>query len=584
MKPERDAEGETKEEPRRRRGLLLLGLALVAFLAHAYFLRGIVEDAFITFRFARNLASSHGIVWNAGEPPVEGYTNFSWLALSALFFRLDWDVPRLMQAAGVAASVATLVLSYRFARKLFGMPPEHAAIPAACLAASGPFASWSTSGMETTFFAFLLLASAYAFCRWVASQRALHLGLAFGLLLLATLTRPEGFFVFALLAALSFALVLAARRPLSKWALVLPVYVVPFLVYFVWRFEYFGYPLPNTFYAKTGGGLLQALRGVRYTALFALQYVTPWLLVLVPLAWEVVPKFANLERPKRPSLSWLEARAPVIVCAVLAVVYVAYVAAIGGDYMAMYRFFVPALPFSYLLAGLAVHELFQRGLPHRLRGYLSAALFAFALVLTLWPSMPVKVAALEKPSFMHGTLQGVAYERWCVARYTLIGRFFDEYGGKRGKSLAVGPIGAVGHYARMPIHSTYGIVDAHIAHGKSLKEPIGLGFPGHEKEDLLYVLGKNPDLILIAKRFSPEPLPYPDFSKEPQGEKITAIVRSRYVRRWVWLEDRVNRESGYFTFLERTGPAVTEGPVQSPSFVLDRGEPGKRNEEHAARR
>lgn len=49
----------------------------VAFLLHVIWLNCTAEDAFITFRFAKNLASGHGLVWNVGEPAVEGYPTFS---------------------------------------------------------------------------------------------------------------------------------------------------------------------------------------------------------------------------------------------------------------------------------------------------------------------------------------------------------------------------------------------------------------------------------------------------------------------------------------------------------------------------
>jgi len=62
------------------------------FVAHAFYLGVIAEDAFISFRFAKNLAIGNGLVWNAGEPPVEGYTNFLWVVISAAVLRAGLDV------------------------------------------------------------------------------------------------------------------------------------------------------------------------------------------------------------------------------------------------------------------------------------------------------------------------------------------------------------------------------------------------------------------------------------------------------------------------------------------------------------
>ncbi len=40
---------------------------------------GFVEDTYISFRYARNLAEGNGLVWNVGEKPVEGFTNLLWV-------------------------------------------------------------------------------------------------------------------------------------------------------------------------------------------------------------------------------------------------------------------------------------------------------------------------------------------------------------------------------------------------------------------------------------------------------------------------------------------------------------------------
>ena len=62
-----------------------LGIAaiiLLAFVYNANQYHFLGDDAFISFRYARNLAEGHGLVWNPGEA-VEGYTNFLWVVLMA---------------------------------------------------------------------------------------------------------------------------------------------------------------------------------------------------------------------------------------------------------------------------------------------------------------------------------------------------------------------------------------------------------------------------------------------------------------------------------------------------------------------
>jgi hypothetical protein len=98
------------------------------------------------------------------------------------------------------------------------------------------------AGLETLLFVALILASFYAYLRrwhWVLA----------GLLLLASLTRPEG-------VALAGVLLIACWLRGDRREVVVPallLYVVPGAAYFIWRYDYYGQLLPNTFYAKSAG-------------------------------------------------------------------------------------------------------------------------------------------------------------------------------------------------------------------------------------------------------------------------------------------------------------------------------------------
>src|SRR4051812_9442686 len=88
------------------RGLLLGAAAIYAVYAlrNSFEHEGkriftLFDDAMISMRYARNLAEGRGLVWNPGEQPVEGYTNFLWTLWMAV---LHWCSAR--PALGVIAS------------------------------------------------------------------------------------------------------------------------------------------------------------------------------------------------------------------------------------------------------------------------------------------------------------------------------------------------------------------------------------------------------------------------------------------------------------------------------------------------
>src|SRR5262249_11459660 len=103
------------QDVRVKRALLVV---IGAFLVHAWWLNCLAEDAYITYRFARNVAEGHGFVWNVGEPPIEGFTNFLWLLLCAAADRLHLDLPRFTQAVGLIAATITIAATWLFSRQV----------------------------------------------------------------------------------------------------------------------------------------------------------------------------------------------------------------------------------------------------------------------------------------------------------------------------------------------------------------------------------------------------------------------------------------------------------------------------------
>ncbi len=218
------------------------------------------EDAYITYRYARNLAEGHGIVWNIDEDPVEGGTEFLWTLLLAGTSRLtgmniEQSARTLNLAVGLLATLTLAVASFAFSGRR--LPP---ALFATLAFAAGPLSYHIRAGFATPLFTLLLLIITIALYRLAfspvaASRRhgAFHILPLAGLLL--GLTRPEG----TLFAGMAFAVALLlldgpGRRRLLLTTLLL--LAIPGAIYFIWRWRYFGYFLPNTFYVKNAGELL----------------------------------------------------------------------------------------------------------------------------------------------------------------------------------------------------------------------------------------------------------------------------------------------------------------------------------------
>ena len=142
-------------------------LALLGWLsATAWFL---CDDAFISFRYARNLLEGHGLVFNPGEY-VEGYTNFLWvLELAALWGLLGVPPEQAAPWLSVACTVGTLAALGLWCARLPMLRRRRLAAWMAfgLLCSSATFAVWTSGGgLETRQFTLFTTAAVLCLSLW----------------------------------------------------------------------------------------------------------------------------------------------------------------------------------------------------------------------------------------------------------------------------------------------------------------------------------------------------------------------------------------------------------------------------------
>jgi hypothetical protein len=166
---------------------------------HALWFRAVykgmsLDDAYISYRYADNLARGAGLIFNAGER-VEGYTNFLWVVLLSAFVRPFGDLKLPSQIVGVACTLLNLGMCAYALRRLFHLahPLADAAL-ALLVAGSGYVAAWSVGGLEGAFFGLLLTGAWLSY--WIEIERPGRRFPISALLFAAVaLTRAEGVFI-----------------------------------------------------------------------------------------------------------------------------------------------------------------------------------------------------------------------------------------------------------------------------------------------------------------------------------------------------------------------------------------------------
>jgi hypothetical protein len=273
-------------ERRRMSALFLVCLVyIVHYLVYCVPQPFFIEDAGITFAYARHLADGEGLVSYPGGERVEGYSNPLWTFLIAGMYKLyisPWVSSKLL---GAVFGLVTLPMVYGLVRRVRASDGIALLAPL-MLALSPQFVIWNASGLENSLYVMLLSSGMWRIMREVEDPR-LHPVSALLFFLLA-MTRPEGV-MYAAVAGFARAVFAALDRRWLSLLLWVLVFSVPLGLFHAWRFWYFSWPYPNTYYAKLGTGrafrpFSWTVKGWKYINGYLGDHGLVYALPLLPLA------------------------------------------------------------------------------------------------------------------------------------------------------------------------------------------------------------------------------------------------------------------------------------------------------------
>ena len=351
------------------------------FLANAW----LGDDAYITFRVVWNVLHGHGLVFNPGER-VQAYTHPLWMLLIGAAHAMTREFFFTALAVSYGFSLAAVLILVRNVRSLAG-----GIVAFLWLVSSKAFIDYTSSGLENPL-SYLLLALFYVrFCGMTAAPVADRDLRRFGLLAgLAFVNRMDSIVLYAI--PLGWLALRAWRRDDERLRPLLVAFAVPAIAWTVFATLYYGFPLPNTYYAKVATGIPASLM---YRQGFAYLLNSfghdPITLGTVGIAIALT----------------IRSSSPLRLAAISALMYVAYTISIGGDFMSG-RFFAMPFVVSHIatlrtIAGTDYH------LPA------AAILVLYNLVI---PLAPVKTTATYDAGWPWRSQNGIKDERGHYHRIT----------------------------------------------------------------------------------------------------------------------------------------------------------------------
>ncbi len=451
----------------------------------------VFDDSYIAFRFSENWAMGNGLTWNPGEDPVEGFTSFAWVFIGAFVQSIFGIPPHIaMIFAGVASWIAFMVLL--LPRMVDSNLPG---LFTALILSSNPYLAFHAfHGLETALHVLSLAVIAYLALRDFTFKNEAALVAAS---LFSFMVRPDALAFVLPLWAVRFAFL---RRKTIPGFLAL---VVLLGLYILIKWQWFGYPLPNTFYIKQGG------------LLSGLGYVKNYLVVLSPV-WLFLAFAAG-----RVGISKLLRDRIFVTLALPAAAFCLAYVKLNPVLGEGYRFLIPTLPLI-LLACLRACALSETRLAEAFSVY-GLAILSVGLLFGLQMYRE------------YGRLQSY---------FRAIDQTLVSTGHKLNKAsslspaplLATGDVGAIPYFSKLPTMDIIGLADETIAHDGLTHDYISRRNPDLLILQDLYLLKKGNPYELDLSRYSGI-LEAPERSHTGAGSTFQVVTTPSFITRYEHVTD-----------------------------------------------
>jgi len=286
--------------------------SLIIFIALVTLLAWQSDDAYHAYIMARNLVEGNGFVYNIGERATASSCPLFTLVCAAGYF-----IIRDMFFSSLLICIIFSSVAYYTVVKHFCKNKSQVMIAFVIFTGSYSFMSYTTAGLENCMLFFLasLFLVVYYENEAYDAKKLLRIAI---LISLITMTRMDAVLIFAPMACYAY----LVKRKNVKFGKAVGIGVLGLLPFILWEIFvtfYFGFPFPNTAYAKLGTNYPitdYLYRGVQYYLNAVLCdpiiLIVPFLVVIAVLI------------VKKADYFWTMAGV---------VLYGAYLLYIGGDFM-----------------------------------------------------------------------------------------------------------------------------------------------------------------------------------------------------------------------------------------------------------
>jgi hypothetical protein len=315
-----------------------------------------IDDANIYFVYMRNLSNGFGFVFNPGGERVEGFTSLLWTLIGSVFYLLFKNPEFIL----LSVNILLVSFSFYYAVSYIHLNDQNRSnyfsknsiLFLVVLGLFPGFIDWTVlSLMETGIWSFLLTITVIKIITFESKKNDFYLYLCYFLLLIC---RPESMIIVPLFIIINsykhYILNKSKKSFLVQFSSQFIIYAITLVGLIMWRIYYFGYPVPNTFYAKVSSSVVDNLiAGSKY--LFSLFFQKPFIFLIICLS--IIKLFKSFFMKKSYPDSDFFSFISLFIIFIISLLIPLYS---GGDHFGLHRFIAPFYTILILLSILILKQ------------------------------------------------------------------------------------------------------------------------------------------------------------------------------------------------------------------------------------
>ena len=471
---------------------IIILTVIISCSVMTFFPKWTVDDAYISFRYSENLVKHGELNWNPGDNPVEGYTGIALPLLISAGIEANISPVTFSHILGIASFYICGLFIFLILKRI---NLDNLIISLIILFYSTtPFLYTNVfSGLETMMFTAAFTAAIYFSIIILNKKNTKSVQLIFYMasLLFLSLIRPEGVLISVLLLFfLSLQFAVSHKKSFKKFVIIaFTGFGIPFIMYFLWRWNYYGQFFPNTYYLKTGGSLFSY---GSYNSLLSMlkdnllvPFVAAFFFALLNLDnfWQEVKE----ERSKVLSKELLT----VILAGIIAIVIISWQYLYTDLLMNFsHRFWVPFLPVLFILFAILADIGFKNYKLAHTKNPISFKVYSFILILLI-VIQTGKVTREFKSEVNYSWKMKNLIENVHVKT----GQYIHQHFKGKYTLLVHADAGAIPFYAKLRTIDFGGLNDEYLSHKSDLSKKQIVDYFFDCDADVLAITSFRPDKI-----------------------------------------------------------------------------------------